>query len=127
MHKGGNSLCATMDMPKGWSRELSQVGAGGKPYQHHWWSAWGHKESDFPKQALASPEFISPHQFSSPEVLRGGRVIWPGPFSREVRLEGQCRDDVRFVPLTSGQEGPLLGGSSGFSSTCPTTKGLGLV
>ena len=51
--------------------------------------AWKHRDADFPKQVSASPEFISPCQLSSPEVPRGGRVIWPGPFSREVRLEGQ--------------------------------------
>lgn len=112
---------------KGWSGKLSPAGAGVKTSQHHWCSSWKHRDGDFLKQALASPELPSPCQFSSPVVPRGGRVIWPGPFSRELRLQGQSRDDVKFIPLTSGREGPLLGGSSSFSSTCPTATGLGLV
>lgn len=36
---GGNGLHVTMDVAKGWTRELSQAGTGGKTYQCLWYSA----------------------------------------------------------------------------------------
>lgn len=111
------------DVAKGWSRELSQVGVREKTYQHHWCSAWKQRDGNFLKQALTSLEFISPRPISCPGFPVEGRVLWPGPLSRKVVSEEQCRDAVRVILLTSDQEG---GGRASFSPTCPTAMALDL-